>query len=123
MVEFAISAILLLTIVFFIIEFSQATWRYNTIASLAKDAARYASMHGSSSGSPVDSAAVQTYVNARSQGIDVIVRTSWPDGGTDPKVAGKRVEVRVETAFTPQTTLIPHATLNMHSTAQLVIAR
>ena len=121
MVEFAITAILLLTILFFIIEFGQATWRYNTVAGLAKDAARYASVHGSSSGSVADSASVQTYVNSRSQGIPVIVHTTWPEAGS--KAPGKRVQVQVETTFTPRTTLIPHSALNLHSTAQVIIAR
>lgn len=121
MVEFAITAILLLTIVFFIIEFGQATWRYNMIAGLAKDAARYASVHGAGSGSIADSATVQNYVNARSQGISVIVHTTWPDGGS--KAAGNRVQVQVEGSFTPRTTLIPHSTLNLRSTAQVIISR
>ena len=121
MVEFAITAMLLLMIVFFIIEFGQATWRYNTMGGLAKDAARYASVHGSSSGSAVDSAAVQTWVNSRSQGFAVIAHTTWPDGGSN--APGKRVQVRVETTFTPQTRLIPHSALNLRSTAQVIIAR
>lgn len=121
MVEFSLSAILLFSVIFFIIEFGQATWRYNTVASLAKDGARWASLHGTNGVPVADSAAVQTYVNGRSTGINVIVHTTWPDAGS--KDAGKRVQVLVESTFTPQSTLIPHAALNLHSTAQDIIAR
>lgn len=121
MAEFAVAATLLFTMVFFIIEFGQVTWRYNTIASLAKDAARWASVRGASGSTVADSSAVQTYVNAHSNGLTVIARTTWPDGGGN--AAGKRVQVRIETSYTPQSTLIPHSLLNLHSTAQVVIAR
>src|SRR3569832_1609033 len=46
MVEFALASLFLLTIIFFVIEFGQAVYRYNAVAALAKDAARYASVHG-----------------------------------------------------------------------------
>jgi Flp pilus assembly protein TadG len=121
MVEFSLAAIALFTMVFFIIEFGQAVWRYNTVSSLAKEGARWASVHGDNGVTTADSAAVQTYVNDRSPGINVIVHTTWPDAGS--KAAGKRVQVKVETTFTPQSSLIPHAALNLHSTAQDLIAR
>jgi Flp pilus assembly protein TadG len=121
MVEFALAALVLFSMIFFIIEFGQATWRYNTVASLAKDGARWASMHGTNGVTVADSAAVQNYVNGKSQGIGVIVHTTWPDAGS--KAAGNRVQVTVESTFTPQTRLIPHAPLNLHSTAQVIIAR
>ena len=119
LVEFAIAAIFLFSIVFFTIEFGQAVWRYNTIASLAKDGARWASVHGSESASVADSAAVQTYVNTRSPNIAVVVRTTWPDGNKDP---GSVVQVRVDGSFTPITKIVPQGTHTLRSTAQVVIA-
>jgi Flp pilus assembly protein TadG len=121
MVEFAIASLVLMSMIFFVLEFGQATWRYNTIASLAKDGARWASLHGTNGVTTADSAAVQDYVNGRSQGIVVIVRTSWPDGGS--KASGSRVQVTVEGNFTPRVSIIPHSALNFHSTAQVIIAR
>ncbi len=112
-----------MTIIFGILEFGQAVWKYNTVASLAKEAARYASVHGSKSGTPADSAAVQTYVDSRTPNFAVIARTTWPDGGTTPNAPGNKVQVSVETTFTPMTKIVPQGTHTLRSTAQVIIAR
>jgi Flp pilus assembly protein TadG len=125
MVEFALSAALLLTMVFFIIIFGQAVYRYNSIASLAKDAARYASVHGVNGATVATTDSVQTYASAHAQGMSVTATTTWPDAccSTPVNAPGKAVQVKIETTFTPQSNLIPHAPLNLHSTAQDIIAR
>ena len=119
LVEFALAAIFLFSIIFFIIEFGLAVWRYNTVASLAKDGARWASLHGSESATVADSAAVQNYVNTKTPGIPVVVRTTWPGGNKDP---GSVVQVRVDGSFTPLTKIVPQGTRTLRSTAQVVIA-
>ena len=121
MVEFAIAAVVLMSMIFFVIEFGQATWRYNTIASISKDAARAASLHGSNGITQWTTDSVQTYVDNHSQGLTLVATTTWPDGGS--KAAGSRVQVTVEGSFTPRISIIPHSLLNFHSTAQVIIAR
>ena len=120
MVQFAIASTLLFSMIFFLIEFSQVTFRYNTIGSLAKDAARYASVHGQKATVVADSAYIQTYVNGKNSGFTVIAHTTWPDGNKDP---GSRVQVQVETSITPSTAIIPHWALTLRSTAQVLISR
>src|SRR5437870_5698226 len=111
------------------IEFGIAVWKYNTLASLAQDGARWAAVRGSTCTTPcvpADNDNVQTYVQGRAVGISsaaLTVTTTWPDGGSPSNAAGKTVQVTVQHDFTPLTTLIPHATLSLHSTAQMKIAR
>lgn len=115
------AATILMSMIFFVIAFGQATWRYNTVASIAKDAARAASLHGQNGVTVWTADSVQAYVNNRSQGMTLSVTTNWPDGGSN--LSPNRVQVRVQGTYTPIAPLIPRNMLTLHSTAQALIAR
>ncbi len=110
-----------MSIVFFIIAFGQATWRYNTIAGIAKDAARAAAVHGSKGSTVWTADSVQTYVNGKSPGLALTATTTWPDGGSN--VAPNTVQVQVQATYTPNAPLIPRNMLTLRSTARAFIAR
>ena len=123
LVEFAIASVVLFMTIFGLVEFGLAIWQNNVVASLAKDAARYAATHGSTTTSPATSADVETYVRERSFELRPTVTTSWPDGGSPPNSPGKRVEVVVQHNFSALTRFVPFTTITLRSTAQLVISR
>ena len=86
MVEFAIVAgLIFIPLVFGIIEFGRLVWAKNMVTAAAREGVRYAIVHGSSSGSVADSAAVATYVIGRTKLSPITVRPSW----TGTKEPGK----------------------------------
>jgi hypothetical protein len=72
-------------------EFGLASFSRNSVASDAREGARYAIVHGTRSASVADSAAVATFVKAKSSlGNSIRVRTVWPtnkDPGSVVKVS------------------------------------
>ena len=121
LVEFAFSSIILLTTLFGIIGFGLAIFQYNIVSNLAQEGARWASVRGGSVSTPATNGDVQTYVQSRALGMTPTVTTTWPDGGSN--LAPSRVQVVVVQSFTPFTLLVPNATLQLRSTAQMIIAR
>lgn len=119
--EFALSSVLFFSLVFGIIQFGRAIWQYNTVSNLAQEGARWASVHGSSSATPATAAQLQTFVESRSVGIPVTV-TATPanPSGVAP---GSTITVRVQSSFNAAVGLIPSATLNLESTAKMIVAR
>jgi hypothetical protein len=110
---------------FGILEFGQAVWRYNMIANLAQEGARWASVRGAGASggmTPASAADVQTFVRARSVGIPVTAPTP-PTSNPSALSAGDEVVVKVQTTFTPLTTLIPHSTITLSATSKMIMAR
>lgn len=121
LVEFALASVLFFTVLFGIIQFGLAVWQYNTVANLAQEGARWASVRGSSSSMAATAAQLQTYVESRSPGFSVTV-TATP---ANPSAAapGSTISVHVSSSFSPATTLLPSATLTLTSRANMVVSR
>jgi Flp pilus assembly protein TadG len=86
MVEFAIVGSILSVLVLGIMEAGIAAWQKNTATADAREAARYAAVHGARSPSPATVASVRSYIKSRTTlattGPDSIrVYVSWPGGG------------------------------------------
>jgi len=120
MVEFGLASLVLFAILFGTIEFGLATWRYNMVADLAQEGARWAAVRGKDSDNPASSAAVQSFVQGRSPGFDVAVTTSAAPSSLS---AGESVTVNVVATYSPITPLIPASLLTMQSTAKMIVAR
>ena len=123
LIEFALALVLFMMTIFGIVELGLGVWQYNMVSNLAQDGARWASVRGSTATTAATNSTVQTYVQGRVPGMTPTVTTTWPDGGSPSNAPGNRVQVVVQKSFTPLTTLIPHATLTLQSTAQMIIAR
>ena len=121
LVEFALSSVLFFSLIFGIIQFGLAIWQYNTVSSLAQEGARWASVRGSSSDVPATAAQLQAYVQSRSPGFAVTV-TATP-ANPSAVAPGSTISVRVQSSFAPATGLVPSATLNLESTAKMIVAR
>src|SRR5438105_1276453 len=73
LIEFALSFTLFLAILFGAVEFGLAVWRYNMMADLAQEGARWAAVHGKNSGSPKTASDAQAYIQGRALGLSVTV--------------------------------------------------
>lgn len=121
LIEFAASSILLMTVVFGIIEFSLMTSRYSIVSNGAREGARYASMRGANSGRTATTTTIAEYVVGRSAGVLAAehVTVTWPVNNK----TGSIVRVMVDYPFTPLSSLLPMATINLRSTTQMTIVR
>ncbi len=103
MVEFAIvGGLILAPLVVGILEFGLAAWQKNSVASDAREGARYAVVHGSTSGRTATPDSVSKYIKSKSS-LDTAglrIYTVWPTpptpGGSNPnKDPGAEVDVSV----------------------------
>ena len=121
LVEFALASILFFTLLFGIMQFGIGIWQYNSMADLAQEGARWASVRGSTSSMPATSAQLQTFVASRSPGFTVTA-TATP---ANPSAAapGTTIAVRVNSTFDMSSGLIPFASFTLESTARMVVSR
>lgn len=143
LVEFAISCLLFLVLVFGIAEFSLAIYSYHFVSYSAQQAARYAIVRGSrwsstcASANSYDCSAtatnVQDYVRGLSAPLinpnEITVKTTWPGttpsgsstGCTPSNKGGCVVDIQVSYPFNIQIPLVPSKTLQFSSSAEMVI--
>ncbi len=118
LVEFALCAVLFLTVLFGIMNFGLAVHQYHFVDYAARAATRYAIVRGASSPKPATASDIQAFVVGL--GLEhAKVTTTWkPDNA-----AGSIVQVSVQYDFTPLTPLVPSAVLPLTSTSQMVISQ
>jgi Flp pilus assembly protein TadG len=130
--EFLMVVLPTLMLIFGIISFGMTVYTYSFLSNAARDAVRYAIVHGSKSTSPASSDAIQTFVRNKAKGLNpssITVSSCWnpqapPNqcpGPTGNNAPGKVVSVQVSYSFHP---LYPFAkvTLPLSSSAQMVIS-
>jgi Flp pilus assembly protein TadG len=148
MIEFAISAVVLFTIIFGIIGCSQLLYAYHFTSYAAREATRYAMVRGSTWGGTncattatslcnATTADVQEYVQSivppgMNSGTPLTVTTTWPgtelagsattcsvaNGNNSP---GCLVMVQVNYSFSYLLPFLPTTALNLKSTSEVVI--
>ena len=96
MVEFALVGSVFTMILLGIIEFGVAAWQRNTVASDAREASRYASVHGAASGRIATPDSVATYVKSRTT-LDTATMSIYTSWSPDKKPGS---EVTVSVAYT-----------------------
>lgn len=140
-VEFAISASVLLMLVFGIIEMSYALYAYNYVSDAARVATRYAVVRGSGcTGMPdcgITGAELQTYVQGiaypgiKSGSLTVSTTwlsaslsqpTTWTACGGQCDAPGNAVEIQVTYAFPLFLPFWRSTSLSLSSTSQMVIS-
>jgi Flp pilus assembly protein TadG len=126
LVEFALASTVFFMTIFGILELGLAISRYNMVADLAQEGARWASVRGTNGGATphphATEADVSAFVVARAGGMPVTVTTT-PSSGPGTLVAGQTIQVNVTTAYTPLTAFIPAGTINISSRAVMTISR
>ena len=138
LVEMTLSLIVLLTLVFGIIEVSEALYTYEIISDAAREGTRYAMVRGSACSAPITpcpatSANVQTYLRGIAlPGINPTLLTAtatWPTTGSSctPSVSpcnnpGNVVQVTVNYSFRMALPFVRTSTITLTSTSQMVIS-
>jgi Flp pilus assembly protein TadG len=130
--EFLMVVLPTLLIIFGVISFAMTIYTYSFLSNAARDAVRYAIVHGAKSTSPATSDVIQTFVRNEAQGLSqssITVSSCWnpqapPNqcpGPTGNNTPGKVVSVKVSYTFHP---LYPFAavTLPLSSSAQMLIS-
>jgi Flp pilus assembly protein TadG len=106
-VEFALTALIFLTLLVFVVDGSRIFWNYLAVTEAARVGARYAIVHGAKSASPVGPSsytALTAHVRTASVGLDpavLMVSPSWPNGNA----VGSSVTVNVSYNVEPITGL------------------
>lgn len=133
LVEFALMSTMALTLIFGVVDFGRALYTYHLVSNAARAATRYAMVRGSTctvSGCPATSDSIQTYVRGLAPAIDpssLTVTTTWTaaSGCADAANQGPGcvVSVQVSYPFRFLVPVLPHYTMTMASTSQMVIAQ
>jgi Flp pilus assembly protein TadG len=141
LVEFALTIILCLTVIFGVMIFCAAFYSYNLVSEAAREATRYAIVRGATScadatpGCNATTDSIQTYVRSLSfPGIDpsqLTATTVWSPttaGATCAPSAlcnnpGDQVQVTVQYQFPLDIPFVPPRVLTMVGTSQMVISQ
>jgi Flp pilus assembly protein TadG len=122
MIEFSIIAVSALMLIFGMMNCAIAVYDYNFVSFAAREATRYAAVHGSSSASAASTTDISNFVIAQSKGLNgtkLTVSTSWsPDNSP-----GSTVRVQVSYPFTVTIPFMNRNSLIFSSTSQLVITQ
>jgi hypothetical protein len=123
MAEFALIAIPCLTLFFAIMSFAMALYCYDFIGYSARQATRYAMVHGSTAPMVASASDVKTYVNGLVLGVLdtslLTVTTTWsPDNKR-----GSVVTVTIGYTFKPLTSLVSGVDINLSKTSAMVISQ
>jgi Flp pilus assembly protein TadG len=119
LVESALVGFVYFLTVFGTIELGVAVWKYNMVANLAQEGARWAMVRGQKSSMPATASDVHTFVQSRAPFAVTVTTTPAPS----TTLAGGLVAVRVETTFTPVSGIIPQSVLTLSSTARMIVSR
>lgn len=117
LVEFALASVVFFITVFGILEFGLAVSRYNMVANLAQEGARWVAVRGTTA----TNSTLQTFVNSRASGLST---TATMSPTTLPLAPGSTVTVVVTSSYTPLTRFIHRtAQIPLSSTARMIISR
>ena len=122
MVEHALVFLVFFVTMYAIMEFGRIIYLYNSLAGATREAARYAIVHGSRSGSPATNVDIKNRVLHWGIGFnesDLTVNTTWMPNNNP------RSTVRVETTYNIglMSGLIYSAPLTIKSRSEMVISQ
>jgi Flp pilus assembly protein TadG len=119
MVEFALVASLFLLLMFAVLQLSLAVLTYNSVAFAAREAARYAIVHGPSGPNPATNTQIQQVAINAAPALSL--SANWV---TDPNLPTKQdIQVKVTYPYQIQIPFVSAVTANFASTSQLLVAQ
>jgi Flp pilus assembly protein TadG len=121
LIEFSLSALVVLTLIINIMNVGYGVFCYHTIAYAARAAVRYAVVHGPSSPHPATDSQIQQVAASSAPGVSLStsnITVSWP---TDPRISTKK-DAKV-TVSMPYTLYIPPTSLTLTSTSQMLVSQ
>ena len=124
-IELAMTTILFITLVLFIMDGGRIFWNYLTVAEVAQEGARYAITHGANSTAPVGPngyTALRDLVEARAVGLDPAHLTVTATWANDDNHRGSTVTVEVAYATGSITSLFwDGITFTLADSASMVV--
>jgi Flp pilus assembly protein TadG len=121
MVEFALSASIVLTLIISIMNIGYAIFCYHTIAYAARAGVRYAVARGPNSTTPATDAQIKQVAIDSAPGVSLSttnVNVSWP---ADTRIT--TMKDAVVTVTMPYRIYLPPMSLNLTSTSQMLASR
>jgi Flp pilus assembly protein TadG len=122
MTEFSLVLPVFILLLFGTIFFGNIVYAYSYVSYAAREASRYAAVHGSTNKNPATSSSVQNFVTQETAGLNLkqlSVATSWsPDNNP-----GSTVKVQVQYNMPFSVPLVTSTTLQLISTSQMVVAQ
>lgn len=122
MIEFSLTFLLFLALFVGLVEFGRAVWSYTTVAHCARQAARFAMVHGTANAATDDQ--IRAVIEQNAIGLtasDLSVATEWlPD-----RQRGSIFRVNVQYPFRSfvGTWLLPQSEIQLASSARAVISQ
>jgi len=127
LLEFAFASVIFFATVFGILELGLGVYRYNMVANLAQEGARWAAVHGSKSSSPAHLSDVTAFLTGRASGLGINVTTSSNGTSVDGPYAlasGVPITVVVRSNYMPITGFIARsANIPLSATATMIVSR
>jgi Flp pilus assembly protein TadG len=120
LVEGALVTLVFLTILFGLMDFGRMVWNYTQLAYGAREATRYAIVHGADSGHTASTNDIKAIVTHNTPGLDSSNLTTTVTFSPDQS-SGSTVKVVCTYKFYPIAPYIPVGPLSMKSTSQMVI--
>ena len=121
MADFILIFLLFFVLSLLSVELGRAFWVYRRLTHAARQAARYAGLHGAASGNPASEDRIKNVVKKYTVGLDELklgVRTSWePDNEPYSKV---QIQARYNLDLLTMPRL-PHGTILLSITCRTVI--
>jgi Flp pilus assembly protein TadG len=110
MVESGLTLVVMMFVIFGLMEFGRMVWAYNLLSHAAREATRYAMVHGRNSTQPATAADITSVAKGQAVGLDpasMSVNVSWiPDNKP-----GSAVKVDLQYTFSAATHLTGSGTL------------
>ena len=121
-IEFGLVVLVFYVFVFGVMDFGRALYSYHFVSHAAREATRFAIVHGAQSAEPATASDIAQYVkNITPSGIDpsaVTISTTWSPDNTP----GSNVRIQVQDNFHFIMPLLLTTHLNLSSASQMVIS-
>lgn len=121
-IEFGLVVLVFYAFVFGVMDFGRALYSYHFVSHAAREATRYAIVHGAQSSDPATANDIAQYVkNIAPDGIDpnaITVSTTWSPDNTP----GSNVRVQVQDNFHFIMPMLLTTQMNLSSASQMVIS-
>jgi Flp pilus assembly protein TadG len=124
MVEFAITATVLFTVLFGIMEMSTAVYDYHLVCTAAREGVRYAIVHSPTSANPASTDQIQTYAKTYATGLDQSQLTVTASFQADSRLpTQKDAKVIVTYNYPLSIPFMTNPTLSLTSTSQMLVSQ
>jgi Flp pilus assembly protein TadG len=122
MTEFGLVLPVFILLLFGVMCFGNIVYAYSYVSYAAREASRYAAVHGMNNKAPATSSSIQNFVTEETAGLNLkqlSVTTSWsPDNSP-----GSLVKVQVKYSMPISIPLVTSTTLGLTSSSQMVMSQ